>query len=168
MPNASGVAGGGDVGIGFAVPASTAQRIVDELLATGRATHPWIGAVTAEDHQDMADRFGTPSGLFVQDVSEGGPADAAGLEAGDIITRLSGNPATGLGLGWLLVSAKVGDDIDRVRPRRRLAGRDPDPGRATRSPLARHRGTPRQPLSARFGRRRGASPGRAGSWARSW
>jgi len=111
VPNASGVAGGGSVGIGFAVPASTAQRIVDELLATGRATHPWIGAVTAEITQDMADRFGTPSGLFVQDVSEGGPADAAGLEAGDIITRLSGNPATSLGLGWLLVSAKVGDDI---------------------------------------------------------
>ena len=111
VPNASGVGGGGSVGIGFAVPASTAQRIVDELLANGRATHPWIGAVTAEITQDMADRFGTPSGLFVQDVGDGGPADAAGLETGDIITRLGGNPATSLGLGWLLVSAKVGDDI---------------------------------------------------------
>lgn len=111
VPDSSGVPGGGSVGIGFAVPASTAQRIVDELLANGRATHPWIGAATAEITQDMADRFGTPAGLFVQSVSDGGPADAAGLEAGDVITQLSGNPATSLALGWLLVSAQVGDDI---------------------------------------------------------
>lgn len=111
VPNSSGVAGGGSVGIGFAVPASTAQRIVDELLANGRATHPWIGAATAEITQDMADRFGTPPGLFVQAVSDGGPADKAGLEVGDVITSIGGNPATSLSLGWLLVSAQVGDEI---------------------------------------------------------
>lgn len=111
VPNANGVGGGGSVGIGFAVPASTAQRIVDELLANGRATHPWIGAQTAEISQDTADRFGTKAGLFVQDVTSGGPAATAGLQAGDVITSISGQPATSVSLAWLLVSAKVGDQV---------------------------------------------------------
>lgn len=111
VPNASGVGGGGSVGIGFAVPASTAQRIVDELLANGRATHPWIGATTAEVTPDIADRFGTSAGLFVQEVASGGPADIAGLEPGDVITRIGGESAHTVSLAWLLVSAKVGDEV---------------------------------------------------------
>lgn len=111
VPGASGEAGGGSVGIGFAVPASTAQRIVDELLANGRATHPWIGAATAEVTQDMADRFGTKAGLFVQSVTAGGPAASAGLEPGDVITSIDGGPATSVALAWVLVSANVGDQV---------------------------------------------------------
>ena len=109
--DAGGVVAGGSVGIGWAVPASTAQRIVDELLATGRATHPWIGARTVQVSQDTADRFGTSAGLFVQEVDPDGPAAAAGLQAGDVITTLAGEPATGVSLGWLLVSAEVGDTL---------------------------------------------------------
>ncbi len=111
VPNAEGIAGGGSVGIGFAVPASTAQRIVDELLSTGRATHPWIGATTAEVSQDMADRFGSRAGLFVHEVAAGGPAAAAGIEAGDVITSIAGAPATSTSLAWLLVTAKVGEEL---------------------------------------------------------
>ncbi len=111
VPNSNGVAGGGSVGIGFAVPAGTADRIVGELLSNGRATHPWIGAATAEVPQDVADRFGTKAGLFVQEVSVGGPAASAGIEPGDVITTLGGAPATSLSLAWLLVSAAVGDEV---------------------------------------------------------
>ena len=111
VPNAEGVAGGGSVGIGFAVPAGTAQRVVDELLSTGQVTHPWIGATTAEVSQDMADRFGSSAGLFVQAVVAGGPAATAGIQTGDTITRLAGAPATSTALAWLLVSAKVGDEV---------------------------------------------------------
>ena len=111
VPNAEGIGGGGSVGIGFAVPASTAQRIVEELLASGRATHPWIGAQTVEISQDTADRFGTSAGLFVQEVTAGGPAAAAGLQEGDVITTIAGSPASGVALGWLLVSAQVGDEV---------------------------------------------------------
>lgn len=117
VPNSQGVAGGGSVGIGFAVPASTAQRIVDQLLASGRATHPWIGAQTAEISQDTADRFGTSAGLFVQAVAPAGPAAEAGLEEGDVITGLNGGPANSVSLAWLLVSANVGQAVavDYVR-----------------------------------------------------
>jgi putative serine protease PepD len=119
VPDAPGAAGGGSVGIGFAVPAATAQRIVDQLLAEGRATHPWLGAQTAEITQDVADRFGTRAGLFVQDVTSGGPAAAAGLVPGDVLTSVGGEPATNVSLAWLLVSAKVGDQVavDYVRDR---------------------------------------------------
>ncbi len=111
VPNAQGVSGGGSVGIGFAVPATTAQRVVDELLSTGRTTHPWIGASTTEMSQDLADRFGSRAGLLVESVTAGGPAAAAGLQQGDVITSLAGSPATGAALGWLLATAKVGDVV---------------------------------------------------------
>lgn len=111
VPNSDGTDSSGSVGIGFAVPAATAQRIVDELVATGRATHPWIGASTTEISDATAGRFGTTSGLFVQDVTTGGPAATAGLRAGDIITSVQGSPASSIGLAWVLVNAKVGDQL---------------------------------------------------------
>ena len=112
VPNAQGVSGGGSVGIGFAVPATTAQRVVDELLSTGRTTHPWIGATMTELSQDMADRFGARAGLLVEAVTTGGPAATAGLQVGDVVTSLAGSPATGAGLGWLLATGKVGDVVE--------------------------------------------------------
>ena len=111
VPNAEGVSGGGSVGIGFAVPATTAQRVVDELLSTGRTTHPWIGANTVEMSQDLADRFGSRAGLLVESVTAGGPAATAGIQPADVITSLAGSPATGAALGWLLATAKVGDVV---------------------------------------------------------
>jgi putative serine protease PepD len=111
VPNANGVAGGGSVGIGFAVPAATAGRIVDELQRNGRATHPWIGAQTAEITQATAARFGVTAGLYVQEVTAGGPAATAGLQRGDVITSLAGSPATSVSLAWLLVSRQVGDSV---------------------------------------------------------
>ena len=101
----------GSVGIGFAVPADTAQRIVDELLANGRATHPWIGAVTTEITPQTAAAFKTAPGLFVQAITPGGPADAAGLQPGDIITTIRGQRATANALAKLLVTAAVGDTV---------------------------------------------------------
>lgn len=111
VPNADGTVGGGSVGIGWAVPASTAQRISSELLADGRASHPWLGLSVSEISADVADRFGTTSGLFVQTVTSGGPAATAGLLAGDVITRLNGAQATSLALSALQLSAKVGDQV---------------------------------------------------------
>ena len=111
VPNADGAGGGGSVGIGWAVPASTAQRISTELLANGRATHPWLGLAVSEISDEVANDFDTKPGLFVQEVAAGGPAEAAGLRPGDIITKLNGSPANSVGLGWLLVSARIGDTV---------------------------------------------------------
>ncbi len=111
VPNANGVAGGGSVGINFAVPVATAKRISDQLLSQGRATHPWIGAKTAEIPAAVASRLGSVPGLFVQEVTAGGPAAAAGLAKGDIITTIKGTPATSITLAFLLVSAGIGDQV---------------------------------------------------------
>ena len=112
VPDAGGVAGGGSVGINFAVPSSTASRITSEILASGRATHPWIGAQTADITPALANRYGAKAGLFVQAVATDGPAARAGLRRGDVITTIAGQPASSLSLAWLLVSAKVGDQVE--------------------------------------------------------
>ena len=111
VPSSNGSGSSGSVGIGFAVPASTAQRIVDELVANGHATHPWIGAATTEISPQTAAAFGTVPGLFVQAVAPGGPADIAGLRAGDIITTIRSQRATTVVLAKLLVTAAVGDTV---------------------------------------------------------
>jgi putative serine protease PepD len=117
VPGSDGAAGGGSVGIGWAVPAATAQRISSELLADGRPSHPWLGVSVSEISADVADRFKTASGLFVQAVDAGGPAATAGLQAEDVIIRLNDGPATSLALSALQLSAKVGDQVpvDYVR-----------------------------------------------------
>lgn len=112
VPDAGGVTGGGSVGINFAVPSSTASRITSEILASGRATHPWIGAQTADITPALANRYGAKAGLFVQAVATDGPAARAGLRRGDVITTIAGQPASSLSLAWLLVSAKVGDQVE--------------------------------------------------------
>lgn len=111
VPNAEGVSGGGSVGIGFAVPAATASRIAGELLASGRASHPWAGFTAAEISAQVAARFGSPAGLYVQQVAQGGPAAAAGLRPGDLITRLGGNPASSQAQSHLLLTSHVGDTV---------------------------------------------------------
>lgn len=111
VPDSNGQAVGGSVGIGFAVPSSTAQRVSGELLTNGKVTHPWVGAQVAEISDAMASRFGTSAGLFVQNVTGGGPADQAGLRVGDIITTLGGSPANSVSLAYFFASAKVGDEV---------------------------------------------------------
>ncbi|MGB7963181.1 MAG: trypsin-like peptidase domain-containing protein [Propionicimonas sp.] len=108
VPNAEGAAGGGSVGIGFAVPADIVTRITQQLRSSGRAAHPWLGAAVSEVDASLAARLGTPTGLYVQQVVSGGPADEAGLQRGDIITRIEGQTASQLGLTWLLVNSEVG------------------------------------------------------------
>jgi len=117
VPNSDGTAGGGSVGIGWAVPAATAQRISSELIADGRASHPWLGLSASEISADVAARFKAASGLFVQAVDAGGPAATAGLRAGDVIIRLNGGSATSMALSALRLSAAVGDQVgvDYVR-----------------------------------------------------
>ncbi|WP_431246271.1 S1C family serine protease [Leifsonia xyli] len=90
VPNATGVAGGGSVGIGFAVPEAVAMRIAEQIITTGKVTYPIFGvAVTPIQPGDDGDGRG---GLYVESVTPGGPAAEAGLRAGDIITALDGEP----------------------------------------------------------------------------
>jgi putative serine protease PepD len=90
VPNSEGVGGGGSVGLGFAIPMSIADPIADELIGTGRVAHPVLG-LAARPVGDDPTR--PPTGLAVTAVVPGGPADQAGLEVGDVITEIDGQPA---------------------------------------------------------------------------
>ena len=81
----------GSIGVGFAIPSNIAQRVADELIANGTATHGLLGASV----RDAASVEGaTVAGAYVAELSTGGAASDSGLEAGDVITSFNGSPIT--------------------------------------------------------------------------
>lgn len=112
VPNAAGQAGGGSVGIGFAIPADVATVVADQLITHGSYTPPSLGLETAPVPPAVAQRFGVPAGMYVRDVTSGGPADKAGLREGDIITGIEGRAMTGPETKFLAtVGRKPGDQV---------------------------------------------------------
>jgi serine protease Do len=83
---------GGSVGIGFAIPASLAAGIVEQLKTDGRVERGWLGVSIQGMDEDIAGSLGLeePNGALVADVVAGSPADEAGLRSGDVITRFGG------------------------------------------------------------------------------
>jgi serine protease Do len=83
---------GGFMGISFAIPIDEAMRVSDQLRASGRVVRGRIGVTIAPVTKDVAEAIGLgrPTGALVQNVEAGGPAEKAGIEEGDIITRVDG------------------------------------------------------------------------------
>jgi serine protease Do len=83
---------GGFMGISFAIPIDEAMRVSDQLRTSGRVIRGRIGVQIAPVTKEVAESIGLgrPTGALVQSVEAGGPADRAGVEAGDIITRVDG------------------------------------------------------------------------------
>ncbi|MET8974561.1 trypsin-like peptidase domain-containing protein [Streptomyces sp. NPDC004539] len=82
----------GSVGLGFAIPVNQGKRIAEELIATGRATHPIIGITLDLSYTGQGARVRTDSGEAGPPVTVGGPGDLAGIEPGDVITEVDGRP----------------------------------------------------------------------------
>lgn len=113
VPNAAGEAGGGSVGIGFAVPVDRAMSIVDQLISTGSASYPYFGVSVVAIPESAAADFGVEGGLYVASVVAGGPADEAGITAGDIILTVNGEPAVSPeALTSITLEAQVGDEVE--------------------------------------------------------
>ena len=85
---------GGFMGISFAIPMDEAMRVSEQLRASGRVSRGRIGVQIAPVTKDVAESIGLgkAQGVLVRGVEEGSPADKAGIEAGDIITRFDGKP----------------------------------------------------------------------------
>jgi S1-C subfamily serine protease len=85
-------AGGGNVGIGFAVPINTAKKVLPQLRQNGRVQRAYLGitGVTIDRSLDRLN-LAASSGILVQSVSPGSPADKAGLRGGDAQTTLDGS-----------------------------------------------------------------------------
>ena len=85
---------GGFMGLSFAIPIDVALDIQRQLRDKGRVSRGRIGVVIQEVNKDLAQSFGLdrPHGALVNSVEKGSPADKAGIEATDIITRFDGKP----------------------------------------------------------------------------
>jgi Do/DeqQ family serine protease len=85
---------GGSQGIGFAIPVTLANDVLEQILEHGRVVRGWLGVEIQEVTPELAESFGLPSaaGVVVAGVLGGGPADRAGIEPGDIITEIDGEP----------------------------------------------------------------------------
>ncbi|MBI1958604.1 MAG: Do family serine endopeptidase [Candidatus Rokubacteria bacterium] len=83
---------GGNVGIGFSIPANMARRIYTELVAKGKVTRGWLGVSIQPLTPELAKSFGLrdPKGVLISDVVQDSPAEKAGIVAGDIITDFDG------------------------------------------------------------------------------
>jgi putative serine protease PepD len=113
VPNATGTAGGGSVGLGFAIPVDLAVRLAGELIAQGRVNHPTFGFEGHVLSPEAAAATGLPQGVLVRRVVAGGPAADAGLRAGDVIVEIDGRPARSADAVVLAVlSRSAGDVVD--------------------------------------------------------
>ncbi len=80
----------GNIGIGFAIPADVASRVAAELIADGKSVNAAIGVTVGNEDATLS----TATGVALQSVVAGGAADQAGLETGDVVTRLNDFPTT--------------------------------------------------------------------------
>jgi Do/DeqQ family serine protease len=83
--------GGGSVGIGFAIPSNMVGTVL-QSARDGRLIRPWLGAAGQTVTPDLAEQFGLdrPSGVIINAVFPGGPADRAGLAIGDVVVSIAG------------------------------------------------------------------------------
>jgi len=106
---------GGYQGIGFALPINTAVKVYNQIIKTGRVTRGSIGVSFSPDedkNRELVKGYGGTAGVFVQRVEPGGPAEKAGLEAGDVIIALDGKPiARGQDLMERVADASVGETM---------------------------------------------------------
>ncbi len=112
VPSPSGEASGGSIGLGFAIPVNLATKVADEIIATGTATHAFIGVQTEPLSATATGQGGQPQGLFVSSVTPGGPAATAGLRTGDVITTIDGNQALSTDqLVAVTLTKRAGDQV---------------------------------------------------------
>jgi len=117
---------GGYMGVAFAIPIDVAMEIQNQLKSGGRVSRGRIGVVIQEVTKELADSFGLakPNGALVNAVEKGGPADKAGIEAGDIILKFDGKIVTqSIDLPRLVGAVKPGTK-SMIQIWRKGAGRD--------------------------------------------
>ena len=85
---------GGFMGVSFAIPIDVAMDVSNQLKAGGKVSRGWLGVVIQEVNKDLAESFGLdkPAGALVAQVLENGPAAKGGLQVGDVILSMNGQP----------------------------------------------------------------------------
>jgi S1-C subfamily serine protease len=116
------------MGIGFAIPVDIAREVMDSLIRDGHMTRGWIGVQPRDLTPEFADSFQLPvhQGVLVTGVLRDGPAAAAGLKPGDVVTAIGGVKVTNTAqllraVGALKPPAKALLDVQRGSDALRLA-----------------------------------------------
>ncbi|GAB3207761.1 hypothetical protein GCM10027294_15550 [Marinactinospora endophytica] len=108
----------GSIGLGFAIPSAQAERVVGQLIETGRAPHAVIGALLDTRYQEEGALIAESGGGGEEAVQQGGPADEAGLRPGDVIVEFDGTAVRGSDQLITLIRGKLpGDRVDVVYER---------------------------------------------------
>ncbi|MCB1508193.1 MAG: Do family serine endopeptidase, partial [Hyphomicrobiaceae bacterium] len=108
---------GGSIGIGFAVPSDTVLQVIAQLREFGETRRGWLGVNIQEVTDDIAESLGLDGarGALVAGVTPGGPADAAGIERGDVIISFAGDEVpTARALPRMVASTPVGTEVEVV------------------------------------------------------
>jgi serine protease DegQ len=87
---------GGNMGIGFAIPVSTAKQVLEGIVRDGRITRGWIGVEPNDLSAELAQTFDvkTRQGVIITGVLQNGPAAQAGIRPGDVIVKIADQPVT--------------------------------------------------------------------------
>jgi len=85
---------GGNLGIGFAIPVSTAKQVLEGIVRDGQVTRGWIGVEPNDLSPEIAEAFGIAAdrGVVISGVMQGGPAAQAGIVPGDVVLSIGGTP----------------------------------------------------------------------------
>ncbi len=105
---------GGYMGLSFTIPINLAMRVAEQLKTQGHVTRGWLGVTIQPVDQNLTEAFGLkqPVGALVSEVVNAGPAAAAGIQAGDIITRFDHKPVhDAYQLPAMVAASAVGDAV---------------------------------------------------------
>jgi Do/DeqQ family serine protease len=85
---------GGSLGIGFAIPVSTAQQVMEGIIKDGQVTRGWIGVEPRDLTPEIAETFNLPikEGVLITGVLQEGPASAGGIRPGDVVVKVANTP----------------------------------------------------------------------------
>ncbi len=131
--------GGASLGIGFAIPVSTAKQVLEQIVENGAVTRGWIGVGVQDMTRELAESFKLPDirGALITEVFRGTPADKAGMRVGDILVAVDGKPVIdSAGMLNLIAELKPGAQAglkvvrdQKAMELRTIIGRRPKQGR---------------------------------------
>ncbi len=102
-------------GMGYAISSRTALPVIQELIDHGYVTRPWLGAelVTVDRYVAMVNRLSVNSGAAIAEITKDSPADKAGLQVRDVITKFDGETVTDAdGLNQMIHARQIGDSVE--------------------------------------------------------
>jgi len=103
----------GNIGVGFAIPSDQARKTAEQLIASGKATHPVIGVLLDTAYTGEGVKISEVSQKGSPPITKGGPADKAGLKAGDVFLKFAGRVVNDPDELVVAIRAKsAGDEVE--------------------------------------------------------